>query len=102
MERDRIRLEIRTLIGEEFLSMQPRDLDRLSDEITTTVMVAAEPGEVRVVESIEALGDGYACNFQRRTMTAYPQFPRAAFFNTEPARAMIPAPVAAALAALAA
>lgn len=99
MDREHVHSEIRALIAQ---SATAPDVERLSDEITTSVMAAALPGEVREIDSIEALPTGYACNFQRRMQSFNPKFERAAFFNTEPARVLIPRDVAHALAALAA
>lgn len=93
MDRDRIHSEIKTLIEQS--AAIPADLERLSDNMTTRVMVAASPGQVCGIDSVEERSDGYACRFQ----TVYPnQLARIGFFNT----ALIPHEVAAALRDLAA
>lgn len=93
--RDRVRLEIRALLDEEFLVVNNREYESLTDSITTAVMESAAPGVVSSIESIAHVQEGYACKFQ----TVYPnQRERIGFYNT----AVIPEPVAMALKDLAA
>lgn len=94
MDREHVHSEIKALI-DGWHTFQPVDAETLTDEITTRVMAEAAPGEVCQIEALAAQADGYACKFQ----TVYPnQLARIGFRNT----VVIPAPVAAALAALAA